>query len=88
MILLNTCGETIVVEFLKQFEKYISTLPSDHSLRPEARMHLMKASSSLRDAIPFVQRIHKAVFYFKGDHYHISKRLSGIRYVCKYFNNY
>lgn len=81
MIILNTCGEKILIDFLKQFEKYIQNLSDDHPMRPEARFQLQKASIMLRESLPFIHRVHKTIFYLNGNYYHMSKRLTGVRYV-------
>lgn len=81
MIVLNTCGEKILIDFLKQLEKYLQNLPDDHPMRPEARIQLINASMTLRESLPFLHRVHRTIFYLHGNYYHISKRLTGIRYI-------
>lgn len=87
MIILNSCGEKVLTEFLKNFEKYIQNLPDEHPLRHEARTRLVEASHTLRESLPFIYQVHRTIFYLNGTYYHVSKRLTNIRYVSKLPSN-
>lgn len=88
MILFNNCGEKILNFCLLKFENKIKTLPKDHPLQESARIELLKISMTLRSFLPIIEKANKAIFYFNGDYYEISKRICGIRYVSYYLALY
>ncbi|XP_013917696.1 PREDICTED: peroxisome biogenesis factor 10 [Thamnophis sirtalis] len=50
-------------------------------LTEQQRSFLAQAVHIVKQSIPFVRRLHLAVFYMKGIFYHFSKRTTGITYL-------
>ena len=76
MILMHTAAPY----FLDRLLVYVETkAKSGHSSTELARY--LAFIPALRHVITVVHRCHLAVFYLRGVFYHISKRLSGTRYV-------
>ncbi|KAG7156827.1 Peroxisome biogenesis factor 10-like [Homarus americanus] len=50
-------------------------------LRPELKNVILQQMPTLRYSLTLLHRIHLATFYFTGAFYHISKRVTGIKYV-------
>lgn len=81
MILLVTCGEKVLIDSLKKFEKCLSTQTEESTLKENARHTIIKLSRNLRNIVPFLHKLHKAVFYLNGAYYHVGKRLTSTKYV-------
>uniref|UniRef100_A0A336MIV3 RING-type E3 ubiquitin transferase n=1 Tax=Culicoides sonorensis TaxID=179676 RepID=A0A336MIV3_CULSO len=53
----------------------------NNDLLPNAKRVIIRFFETLLDFIPFIQSIHRGLFYLNGNKYHISKRFTGINYV-------
>lgn len=77
-ILLEFGGETLFRQLLKQFERDIK---HSEELLPGPKKNILNFCQYLRQTIPYVNALHRSLFYINGGKYHISKRMTGINYV-------
>jgi len=78
MILLDAFGSMALVRLAASLEE---KLRKPSSLTVNARATLLEILNALRSSFDFVQRFHRACFYWGGGFYHVSKRITGIEYV-------
>lgn len=78
-ILLEYGGEHVVDRILTRLQ---TAVDRSEDMRPEAKQGLNKCIDGLKFIVPYVRGFHTSLFYINGGKYHISKRLTGINYVC------
>ena len=81
MIMLNCGGEVLVFDLLSRLEAHLKSPSSTTSLRPEIQTKLLSYVGVIKVLLPYLHRLNKGVFYLSGNYYHISKRLTGIKYI-------
>ncbi|XP_075226053.1 peroxisome biogenesis factor 10-like isoform X2 [Lycorma delicatula] len=81
MILLSEFGQKLTSLLILKFEHHNLLRNEKSKIRPEARRDLLKFISYMKMIVPFLERLHRAVFYWTGYYCHISKHLTGIQYV-------
>jgi peroxin-10 len=81
MIMLNCGGEILLLHFLSRLEKHLKLPSGITQLRPEIQTKLLSYIGVIKVLIPYIYRLHKGIFYFNGNYYHIAKRLTGIKYI-------
>lgn len=81
MIMLSCGGEVIVFDLLSRFEEHLKSPSSTTNLQPEIKTKLLSYVGVTKVLIPYLHRLHRGIFYLRGNYYHISKRLAGIKYI-------
>lgn len=77
-IVLEFGGELLVRRLLTVLERDVE---QSDELLPQAKDQLLRVVRGVRAMIPYVQAVHRSVFYVYGNKYQLSKRLMGINYV-------
>lgn len=77
-IVLEFGGELLLQKLLRQLERDVE---QSDDLLPAARDNIMRVCRWTRTAMPYVQAMHRSLFYLSGRKYQLSKRLLGINYV-------
>lgn len=81
MIMLSCGGEVLVFNLLSRLQEHLKSPSRATHLRPEIQTKLLSYVDILKVLIPYFYRLHKGIFYLSGNYYHISKRLTGIKYI-------
>lgn len=81
MVLLESSGQPIILALLSLLEGELRNPTVEINITPEARERLLEFIVVMKAALPYIQRLHRGIFYFNGTFYHIAKRLTGIHYV-------
>ncbi|XP_068237934.1 peroxisome biogenesis factor 10 [Palaemon carinicauda] len=81
MVILQCFGPKVLQLGLAKFEKSVRVGSFSTYLRPELRNIILQQIPKLQYSLTLLHRIHLAVFYFSSGFYHISKRMTGIKYV-------
>lgn len=77
----------VVLEFAGEFaiKKAVTVINKEirasNDLLPRAKIVLTKFFDTLVNIIPFIQTVHRGLFYLNGNKYQLSKRMTGINYV-------
>ena len=74
----------IINLLLKKFEDSLQRGYLSTYVRPELKKYILNHMKTLKYSITLIHKLHLATFYWRGHHYHISKRLTGINYVSKF----
>lgn len=61
--------------------KLIKTISNNAQIRPEAKFKIKQILVSFQAGLPFAQSLNLSVFYLTGIYYHMSKRISSIKYL-------
>lgn len=77
-IVLEFGGELLLDKMLGQLERDVQ---QSEELRPVAQENLLRLCRWTRASVPYVQAMHRSVFYVYGGKYQLSKRMLGINYV-------
>lgn len=77
-VTLEFAGESAIKKASSVIKKEIRT---NNELLPRAKIVLNQFLDTLIDFIPFIQAVHRGLFYFYGNKYQLSKRMTGINYV-------
>lgn len=77
-IVLEFGGELLLRKLLHILERDVER---SEDLLPQAKENLLKVCRGVRIMIPYVQAMHRSLFYIYGNKYQLSKRLMGINYV-------
>lgn len=77
-VTLEFAGELAVKKVVTVIKKEVQ---ASNDLLPRAKIVLTKLLDTLVDIIPFIQTVHRGLFYLYGNKYQLSKRLTGINYV-------
>ena len=62
-------------------QKLIKAISNNGHMRPEAKYKIRQTLVFFQRALPFAQSLNLAVFYLTGIYYHMSKRISSIKYL-------
>lgn len=81
MILLSEFGQKLTHLLLVNLQHNYYLKDDKSSIRLEARQQLIKAVIYLKLIVSFLERFHKAIFYWTGYYGQLSKRMTGIQYV-------
>jgi peroxin-10 len=81
MVIFSCVGEVIFRNLLSRLEEHLKLPSNVTQLRPEIQSKLLSYVAVIKYFIPYLHRLHKGIFYFSGNYYHISKRLTGIEYI-------
>lgn len=81
MVILQCFGPKVLQIGLKKFENSLRVGCFSTYLRPELKTFILQQIPTLQYSLTLVHRIHLAIFYFSSGFYHISKRMTGIKYV-------
>ncbi|XP_053641564.1 peroxisome biogenesis factor 10 isoform X1 [Cherax quadricarinatus] len=81
MVMLKCFGPEVIHKALCKLENSARSGKLSSYLRPELKNLVLQHMPTLRYSITLLHRIHLATFYFSGAFYHLSKRLTGIKYV-------
>jgi len=81
MIMLSCGGEVLVFDLLNRFEEHLKSPSGTTNLQPEIQTKLLSYVGVTKVLIPYLHRLHRGIFYLRGNYYHISKRLTGIKYI-------
>lgn len=71
-------GEAAVKKAVTVIKKEVR---DSNDILPRAKIVIAKFLDTLVDFIPFIQTVHRGLFYLYGNKYQLSKRLTGINYV-------
>lgn len=77
-IVLEFGGEMLLRKLLLNLERDVE---NNEDLLPQAKENILKLCRWVRTMIPYVQALHRSLFYVYGNKYQLSKRLLGINYV-------
>lgn len=77
-IVLEFGGELLLRKMLHIVERDVER---SEDLLPAAKENLLKVCRGVRTMIPYIQAMHRSLFYIYGNKYQLSKRLMGINYV-------
>lgn len=77
-VTLEFAGEMAVKRAVVAIQKEVQR---NNDLLPRAKVVINKFLDTLVDFIPFIQTVHRGLFYLYGNKYQLSKRLTGINYV-------
>lgn len=77
-IVLEFGGELLLQKLLLQLERDVE---QSDELLPAARDNILRVCRWIRRAVPYVQAMHRSLFYMYGRKYQLSKRVLGINYV-------
>lgn len=77
-IVLEFGGELLLRKMLLILERDVER---SEDLLPQAKENLLKVIRGVRTMIPYVQALHRSLFYVYGNKYQLSKRVMGINYV-------
>lgn len=81
MILLSEFGQKLINLLLLNIQQNYYLRDNKSSIRPEARQQLIKIIAYLKIMVPFLERLHRVIFYWTGYYGQLSKRTTGIQYV-------
>ncbi|XP_055382686.1 peroxisome biogenesis factor 10 [Condylostylus longicornis] len=73
-------GEQLYIKLLNDLEKSVI---ENKEILPEAKIKIRTTIQFMIGSIPYIKAFHKGIFYYftSSTKYHISKRITGIRYV-------
>ncbi|XP_077981632.1 peroxisome assembly protein 10-B-like [Glandiceps talaboti] len=80
-ILLNVCTPYFIEKGLLLLERNIQTLGTRLNFSESIKEILLQCIPVIRTCVTYTHRLHLALFYLKGIFYHISKRVTAIRYL-------
>lgn len=78
MLLLDNFGSSILLYFLTKIEKFVE---NNSQFTPEAKHDIVASVETLKKILPFLEKMHRALFYCGGLYYQTSKRITSIHYV-------
>lgn len=81
MVILQCFGPEVIRRLLSKLEDSTRSGKLSGYLRPDLKNIILHQMPTLRYSLTLLHRIHLASFYFTGAFYHISKRITGIKYV-------
>jgi peroxin-10 len=81
MVIISCGGDVILRDILSRLEERLKLSSDNTQLRPEIQSKLLCYVGVIKDVIPYLHRLHKGIFYFNSNYYHIAKRLTGIKYI-------
>ncbi|XP_045605778.2 peroxisome biogenesis factor 10 [Procambarus clarkii] len=81
MVILQCFGPEVIRRLLSKLEDSSRAGKLSIYLRPELKNLVLQHISTLKYSITLLHRLHLATFYFSGAFYHLSKRITGIKYV-------
>jgi peroxin-10 len=81
MVMFSCGGEVLVFDLLSRLEEHLKSPSRVTHLRPEIRTKMLSCVGIIKVLIPYLHRLHKGIFFLSGNYYHISKRLTGIKYI-------
>jgi peroxin-10 len=78
-IVLEFGGETLLISFLKEYEKKVN---ESDELLPEAQRTILNLITFIKSSIPYVKALSRGLFYLNNSgQLQIAKKLTGIHYV-------
>lgn len=81
MIVLQCFGPIIFTLLVKRLQQSLESGNLSTYLRPQIKKILQNQILFLKGLPSFVLKLHLASFYLGGPFYHLSKRVTGIKYV-------
>lgn len=81
MVALQCFGPEVIRRLIGKLEDSLRAGHLSTYLRPELKNFLLLQMPAIRYSMTLLHRIHLAIFYFSGAFYHISKRMTGVKYV-------
>ncbi|XP_042865998.1 peroxisome biogenesis factor 10-like [Penaeus japonicus] len=81
MVALQCFGPEVIRRLVGKLEDSLRAGNLSTYLRPELKNFLLQQMPAIRYSMTLLHRIHLAIFYFSGAFYHISKRMTGVKYV-------
>ena len=81
MIIIECFGPEVLRRGIAKFEKSLRFGRCSTYFRPELKNFILQQMPTLTYALTLIHRFHLATFYFSSGFYHLSKRITGIKYV-------
>ncbi|XP_070564134.1 peroxisome assembly protein 10-A-like [Ptychodera flava] len=80
-VLLNVTVPYLIEKGLVLLERHIQTIGTRLGLSEPIKEFLLQSIPVIRTCVTYTHRVHLALFYLRGIFYHISKRVTAVRYL-------